>query len=183
MIISSCQCPQPTRLISSFCLGRDLYCVVGCIGHLRWSAGISGGSVGISPPRHLIFGINEDWHCPVLARAQTGWMGLGGGAKEQQPVQSLLGVTLKTVCGTMVGTPVSDNQRILQGAPSPLCCCCCSVGDTVQAEPHCLLEVKHISDQTATPNTQSSSSWLAVQSLPVLPVTILILLQVSRESP
>ena len=150
MIISNCQCPQPTQLISSFCLGRDLYCVVGCIGHLRWSAGISGGSVGISPPRHLIFGINEDWHCPLLARTKTGWMGLGGEVKEQQPVQSHLGVTLKTVCGggehlcqTIRGS--SKERPLLSAAavavlvtpsrPSPIVCWKSSISQIRQQPP------------------------------------------------
>ena len=61
---------------------------------------------------------------------------------------------------------VSDYQRILQGVPAPslmitvvllippLRCSAqhLSVGDTVQAESHCLLELKHISDQTAAPD-------------------------------
>ena len=103
--------PMPTTLlISSFCLGHDRYCVGSCIGHLRWCAGISGvlsGHIAIQPS-HL-------WHKWRLALPTAG-----------KNIDRMDGKTTTKsswghfVCGGLWGTPVSDYQRILQGAASTL---------------------------------------------------------------
>ena len=44
-------------------------------------------AVGISPPRHLIFGINEDCRCPLLVLKNKDRMdGIRSRGKEQHPV-------------------------------------------------------------------------------------------------
>ena len=67
--------------------------------------------------------------------------------------QSHLEVTLKTVCmWWFVGnTCVRLSEDPPRSGLNSTACSVRSVGDTVQAEPHCLLQLKHISDQTAAP--------------------------------
>ena len=102
-----------TLLISSFCLGHDRYCVGSCIGHLRWCAGISGvlsGHIAIQPS-HL-------WHKWRLALPTAGKNidRMDG----KTTTKSSWGHFKDCVCGGLWGTPVSDYQRILQGAAPTL---------------------------------------------------------------
>ena len=157
------------RLISSFCLGHDLYCG-GCIGHLRWCVGISGGRSGHITTRasYLWHKWRLEGHCPLLLRTKTGWMESQRGVEEQHKrcAKSSRGHFKDCMWWWTPADCVSDYRRILQGVPPPsliavlllmplLQCSSAedlSVGDTVQAGSHCLLELKHISDQTAGPD-------------------------------
>ena len=160
--------PMPTtRLISSFCLGHDQYCVGSCIGHLRWCVGIWGVL-----SRHIATQASYLWHKWRLALPTAGKNKDRMDGKSATPWTTSSWGHFKDCMWWVGNTCVRLSEDPPRSAFYSTACSVRSVGDTVQAEPHCLLQLKHISDQTAAPNTPSSYSWLALKSLPVLPVRL-----------
>ena len=194
------------RLISNFCWGHDLYC--GAVSGIYVGApAYQGGAVGISPTRNLIFGINEDSGTGTRGALPAGGnkgvvVGITRGGKRAQPWRKppwgQLDCTWWRAPADVRGSPKLCLLLWTTAHPCtpPLrshcrvkCCAVqqqLSVGDTVQAGSHCLLQLKHISDQTAAhTSTPSSSSGFSViqSSIPSsLGRYVLILCQIPWES-
>ena len=161
--------PMPTTLlISSFCLGHDRYCVGSCIGHLRWCAGISGvlsGHIAIQPS-HL-------WHKWRLALPTAGKNidRMDGKTTTKSSWGHFKDCVYVVVCGEHLCQTIrgSSKERPL------LYCMQCKKRwwhRPGRAPLSAATQAYLRSDSSTNTPPSSSSSWLALKPLPVLPVRL-----------